>query len=133
MTNPKQQITEDVAAVEHVADQQDTRNRLRELALERLDLKTEIDERQDRIKQIDEILLQHPVEINHVLPGYSFRVTERRTLDKAALAAAYPKTAYPQLYRLELNQAAVKAEFSPAALAEFQKVGTPYLTVKETK
>lgn len=128
MTNTtKQTIAADVAAVEKAAD----KPRLYELAIERLDLKAEIKEREERVAEIDEILLQHAAEIKKLVPGYTFLVQARSTVDWKRFEADHPQGQFPQAYGMKLDQTAAKNNFPPVVLDAYKKTGAAFITVRE--
>ncbi|QIK83010.1 hypothetical protein [Sanguibacter sp. HDW7] len=53
-----------------------------------------------------------------------------RRLSTSRLTAAFPVESYPALYKAALDTAAVKEQFAPAALAEYQDQGKPTVEVR---
>lgn len=53
-----------------------------------------------------------------------------RRLSTSRLAAAFPVETHPSLYKPTLDTAAVKAQFAPVALAEYQDQGKPTVEVR---
>ena len=57
-------------------------------------------------------------------------VTTPRTLDKDALAAAYPVETHPYVWSLVIDPAKVKAHLDETTLDRFKTPGTPRVSVK---
>ncbi|WP_030526627.1 hypothetical protein [Phycicoccus jejuensis] len=57
-------------------------------------------------------------------------VSVPQSLDRDALAAAYPVTEHPYLYGLAIDLAKAKAHLSPSVLDGFKTPGTPRVSVK---
>lgn len=87
-----------------------------------------IKERQDEIKTL--LLTKLPQGTHEAGP---FKVTVKagaKRLNNAALMAAYPVTAHPEMYKAALDTTAVKKHIAPVELEQFQDTGAPTLAVK---
>lgn len=120
---------------ENTTTAQTTDEQLQALAIERLDLTTEIKARQERIAQIDEVLLQHiTAPRTDLVPGYKVRVQAgAHRLNTKKLETDFPAGQFPGLYQLKLDTVAIKEHFAPAALAAYQTQNAPSVRIDEVK
>lgn len=98
--------------------------RLEQLVLERTKLAADRKALDDRIHELDALLLPQLDNGKNTIGQFTVTVVEPATINKAAIETAFPVTDYPHLYKREVNLDACKQEFSPAALAQFKKPGT---------
>lgn len=105
---------------------------LEELVAERANYKADMEYITEQIERIDAALILRLGVGTHDVGDSKVQVREYTRTDYAALAEKYPAGEYPQLYKVEptLDQAAVKAQFAPAALDEFKVTGKKSVTVK---
>ena len=103
-----------------------------DLVAQRASLKADAEYIADRIAQIDAQLIAALGTVGtHIIGDTKVQIREYSRTDFARLAAQYPAEQYPDLYvtKTELNQAAVKKQFAPAALDEFKVVGARSVVV----
>lgn len=92
-------------------------SQIKDLTEERDDLKTQI-------------LVSHPHPGSYTAGALTVTVkTGARRLDARKLEKAYPADKYPSLYKQTLDTKAVRDQFAPNALTDYQTAGTPTVVV----
>ncbi|WP_054953061.1 hypothetical protein [Flaviflexus massiliensis] len=103
-------------------------NPINEIVAEYAALKAQADRDQKRLKELR-------AQILNVLPDggsageYQVNVSRPKTMDWAKVEAAFPASAYPQIWTA-LDRDAVKDHVAPAILDTFTTEGSPRMTVK---
>lgn len=96
---------------------------------EYLALKTEIDTRNSRLKELrDQILTTLPD--GGTVGDHKVTVSRPKSVDWAKVEASFPADVYPQIYGQALDRDAVKNFVAPAVLNDYTTEGSPRVTVK---
>lgn len=95
----------------------------------------ELEETRAKIKALQarekELTLEARALVDNVDGTYGpVNITTPRTLDKDALAAAYPVTTHPFIWTLQVDPAKAKAHLDESTLDRFKTTGTPRVSVK---
>lgn len=103
-----------------------------ELVADRASLKADAEHITERIAEIDAQLVERLTVGTHDIDGTKVQVREYSRLDTDWVAAEYPQSDYPQLYKTTtgVDLAAVKKQFAPAVLEEHQVRGAKSVVVK---
>lgn len=111
-------------------DDQDEKVDDEQLVLEYAKLAETAEQIETRRKEI-RTLLAHRYNVGtHHLAGHQVVVTRPGRLDPAAIAAAFPVTANPHLYKPVVDLDAVKDAIAPADLEAFKKYGAKVVTLR---
>lgn len=104
---------------------------LEQLALERVKRKASIEADKERIDTIDAILRNRLDRGTHHLGPVTVTVKAgAHRLNTTRLAAAFPFTDRPELYKPVLDTAAARHHIAPADLEQFTDEGVPVVEVK---
>lgn len=121
-TNTPAPVVADVEAARYT--------QLQALTHQYTDLTYTINEATDRRKHIAEQIVALTGPGKHPVDGLTVSVTVPRRLDAKALAAAYPVTQNPILYKPTIDTAAVRKHIADAALDAFKTEGNPVVTIR---
>lgn len=103
-----------------------------ELVAQRVLLKADIADYEERIAQIDALLIERLDTVGaHDVDGTKVTIREYSRTDYSRLEKDYPADSYPDLYvtKTALDQAAVKKSFAPAALDTYKVRGAKSVVV----
>jgi hypothetical protein len=104
---------------------------LDQLAAELVKRQAAIEADKERIETIKATLRRRLPRGTHHVGAHDVLVkAPARRLNAARLAAAFPVTEHPELYKPAIDTTAVKHHLAPAALEQFQDAGTPTVEVK---
>jgi hypothetical protein len=113
------------------ADQVDDDLELEQLALEKVKRRASIEADKERIDTIDAILRTRLDRGTHRIGSVTVTVKAgAHRLNATRLAAAFPFTVRPELYKPVLDTAAAKQHIAPVDLVPFTDEGTPVVEVK---